>query len=475
MKQIIRLWAYSVSAFLASTQGPINASEVGWSWPQDTVSESGFDPSPDFDSAEKVTRSSVWGSPEAPAGKPPTAAHDVSALAFHVPRDVAHWRAVENRAAVDNVTSPVAASRPEKPASGNPVATFGLMPLTPLTCQTFSSGTHVISGARIVSDGKSDCIVIQGDASVVIENSDISNANIPVRVEGGERVVIRNNRLHDFVNTGILVRRPTGSSTRMLGASVLIEGNEIFGSRTGCMGFQRDNFNCRGPRGNGIVISHARGAQVIGNRVYDVEFGCFRAHGSSEYLIFSGNYCEAAKFDRAAYFEFNWHGITVVNNHWVGMPGRGSGPVFTNCTGAGTGHQVVFANNIVEGFDGDWQVGAWCESLVHDNIISCDNPQTPELETGYFGIAVRNGRTRSVKDNFIKSCQIGIAIEQSGTAGAPAWIEGNAFQDVATPITGYVHKFSQLRSRTAHRPLIRGHHVIHNNRDALTLQIVDPR
>jgi Right handed beta helix region len=348
--------------------------------------------------------------------------------------------------------------------------------LTPIACQAFESGDHVISRVRFVGDGTNECVVISGTANVTIEDSEIVHVATGIRIIGGGKVIVRRNRIHDFSWTGIRVGRASGSTLDYIGANLLIQGNDIYDSNTGCASYNVKDWNCRGPRGNGVSISRIKGASVIGNRITNTEFGCLRVVTKGEDTIVKDNYCEGPKYDAGFYFEFGWRGGLVTGNRLSGKSQNSRGMIFTNCDD--DSHQAQIIENIVEGFKGPWQIGG-CEIVAEKNVINCDDPSTAVLETGYFGLAINIARgkgthTNAAKGNLIKNCEIGVAIGQgNASAGPTARVEDNMFTNVRTPITGYVFAFSALWGHAAHQPLIPGGHVIQNNRDAQTQQIVN--
>lgn len=352
----------------------------------------------------------------------------------------------------------------------------GLGSAVAVACQEFDSGSHVISNAVIQGEGDgADCLVISGTASVVVENSDISRGANCVLVTSSGRVVLRNNRIHGCTSNGIRVQPPGGKGDPITDFNVLIEGNEVFDIKIGC----ERGPGCKGAHGNAVLIWRTRGVQVLGNRLHDVDYSCFRASGA-ESTILTGNWCEGGSWDAGAYFEFSFEGAVVTDNYFVGSPtGKSSGLALANCAGQFDGKRAVVSRNLIEGFKGWLQLKAECEAIVTDNVVNCDDPRTPERESGYFGIlagASHAGRAVQIKDNLVMNCAYGIGVNNTGErAGPPIWVEGNAFQDVEVPITGYVLDFRAFREREAHRSLVPGGHVIENNRDALTLAPVVPQ
>jgi hypothetical protein len=198
---------------------------------------------------------------------------------------------------------------------------------------------------------------------------------------------------------------------------------------------------------------------------------------NGEDTVVTGNYCEGPKYDAGFFFEFGWRGGRVVGNKLSGQSRGWAGMFFANCNERSR-HALV-AENVIEGFKGPLQIGG-CAVVAQKNTIDCDDSSSAAVEKGYFGIALNLGSNADVavneaKDNLIKNCQIGVAIGQGrlGGAGSPVQVENNQFMAVPVPITGYVFRFRTLREHTAHQPLIPGSHVIKDNRDALTKQIVD--
>ena len=234
-------------------------------------------------------------------------------------------------------------------------------------------------------------------------------------------LAIRDSRVRDCSDGGILVHRSSAGEDR-----TIVAGNRIerIGAASGGTG----------QWGNGINIYRAGAVQVSGNHIADSAFTAVRCNAASNALI-TGNTCLRSG-ETGLYSEFGFQGAVVANNV---VDGATIGISIANFMQGG--RLATVANNVVRNLKTDGPYPPEVAGFGHGVVIEADTALTGNVIEGAprFGAILGWGpylRDVAATGNVVRDVDVGFAVSAVKDAGR-ARLSGNVISARGAAVQGY--------------------------------------